>query len=223
MLVAIEGIDGSGKGTQTRLLEKRLLNEGLGVSMFSFPRYSETFFGREVGNYLDGQFGELEAVDPKFSSLLYALDRFETAPLIEEALAQGNIVICDRFIGSNIAHQCARVPKNKVPEMATWIRTVEEIILKTPKPDRVIFLDINVHQASELVAQKDKRAYTDKTHDLHEASSDHLENALANFRYLAKTDGWVTILCNRVDGTIRPPQDISDEIYSHIRRNDDQV
>ena len=127
MLIAIEGIDGSGKGTQTRLLEKRLANEGWGVSMFSFPRYNETFFGREVGNYLDGKFGGLEAVDPKFSSLLYALDRYETAPLIEEALARGNIVICDRYVGSNIAHQCARVPKNKVTEMATWIRAARNL------------------------------------------------------------------------------------------------
>jgi dTMP kinase len=223
MIIAIEGIDGSGKGTQTRLLEKRLIDEGIGVSMFSFPRYSETFFGREVGNYLDGKFGDLENVNPKFSSLLYALDRFETAPQIEEALARGNIVIFDRFIGSNIAHQCARVPKNKVPEMATWIRTVEETILKARKPDIVIFLDININQASELVAKKEKRSYTDKTLDLHEASPDHLDGALANFRYLARTDGWVTVLCNRTDGTIRRPEEIADEIYSHVHHNDDKA
>ena len=216
MLIAIEGIDGSGKGTQTRLLEQRLLDAGLGVSMFSFPRYEDTFFGQEIGNYLDGKFGELEAVHPKFSSLLYALDRYETAPQIEEALAEGKIVICDRYIGSNIAHQCARMPVDSYSEMATWIRTVEEKILRTRKPDKVLFLDINIHQAAKLVAKKVKRTYTDKTQDLHEASSSHLENALANFRFLAKTDSWITVLCSRDDGAIRPAQEISDEIFAHV-------
>lgn len=222
MLLAIEGIDGSGKGTQTRLLEKRLLNLGLGVTVISFPRYSENFFGREVGEYLDGKFGELKDINPKFSALLYALDRFESAPLIEEALSRGNIVICDRYIGSNIAHQCARVPKSEVAEMSVWIRTVEETILKTRKPDKVIFLDVDVSRASELVAKKNKRVYTDKVLDLHEASDDHLGNALTNFRDLAKKDSWITILCNEIDGTMRAPEDISNEIFLHTLGTNDQ-
>ncbi len=221
MLIAIEGIDGSGKGTQTKLLEKRLASEGLGVTVFSFPRYSENFFGHEVGKYLDGQFGELEDVHPKFSALLYALDRFESRSQISKALENGNYVICDRYIGSNIAHQSARAPEDQTAELATWIKTVEETILKTKAPDKVIFLDMEAQQSAELVAKKDKRVYTDKIHDLHEASSNHLQNALTNFRQLAKSENWTTVLCNRPDGTIRPAQEISDEIYDHIRKKND--
>jgi dTMP kinase len=211
MLIAIEGIDGSGKGTQTKLLAKRLTSEGLGVTIFSFPRYSENFFGHEVGKYLDGQFGELEDVHPKFSALLYALDRFESRSQISN----------DRYIGSNIAHQSARAPEDQTAELATWIKTVEETILKTKTPDKVIFLDMEAQQSAELVAKKDKRVYTDKIHDLHEASSNHLQNALTNFRQLAKSENWTTVLCNRPDGTIRPAQEISDEIYEHIRKKND--
>lgn len=218
MLIAIEGIDGSGKGTQTKMLESRLANEGLEVAVFSFPRYSENFFGREVGNYLDGQFGGLEEVHPKFSALLYALDRFESRIQISKALEQGKYVICDRYIGSNIAHQCAKVPHNKSVELATWIKTVEETILQTKTPDKVIFLDIDVHQSALLVAKKDKREYTDKTHDIHEASSDHLQSALTNFRQLAKSDNWITIYCNKADGTMKSAEKISEEIYSYIHR-----
>lgn len=221
MLIAIEGIDGSGKGTQTKLLAKRLTSEGLGVTIFSFPRYSENFFGHEVGKYLDGQFGELEDVHPKFSALLYALDRFESRSQISKALENGNYVICDRYIGSNIAHQSARAPEDLTAELATWIKSVEETILKTKTPDKVIFLDMEAQQSTELVAKKDKRVYTDKIHDLHEASSNHLQNALTNFRQLAKSENWTTVLCNRPDGTIRPAQEISDEIYEHIRKKND--
>jgi dTMP kinase len=221
MLIAIEGIDGSGKGTQTKMLEKRLTSEGLGVTVFSFPRYSENFFGREVGNYLDGQFGGLEDVNPKFSALLYALDRFETRSQISNAIDHGNYVICDRYIGSNIAHQCARVPQDKFSELSTWIKTVEETILQTRTPDLVIFLDIEASQSAALVAKKDKRAYTEKTHDLHEASSDHLQNALNNFRQLASSGKWTTVFCNQPDGAMRSAQEISDEIYSYVRHKND--
>lgn len=221
MLIAIEGIDGSGKGTQALLLEKRLMENGFGVKLFSFPRYSENFFGREVGNYLDGQFGELDKVDPKFSSLLYALDRFESHNQILAALKIGNYVICDRYIGSNIAHQCARVPEERRKELEIWIKTVEEKILQTKIPDMVFFLDIDVEQSFELVSKKAKRSYTNKTHDLHEASTLHLQNALSNFRHLAIQDRWIKIPCNQKNGAIRSEQDISDEIYNHLFRKND--
>lgn len=217
LLIAIEGIDGSGKGTQTSMLENRLRNEGRDVSLFSFPRYTQTFFGREVGKYLDGQYGSLEVVNPKFSALLYALDRFETNPLIEEALKRNEIVICDRYVGSNIAHQCARTTSTQTEELANWINTVEAEILGTRRPDITIFLDINVEQSRALVAQKDKRSYTEKSHDLHEASADHLSNALEHFRRLAKSEAWITIYCNDSNGAMRSKSEISDEIYNAIR------
>ena len=217
LLIAIEGIDGSGKGTQTAMLENRLRNEGRNVSLFSFPRYTQNFFGQEVGKYLDGQYGSLEVVNPKFSALLYALDRFETSPLIEEALKRDEIVICDRYIGSNIAHQCARTTSRNVEELANWINTVEAKILGIRRPDITILLDINIEQSKALVAQKDKRSYTDKSHDLHEASADHLTNALKQFRRLAKSENWITVYCNDSSGAMRSKSDISDEIYNTIR------
>ena len=218
LLIAIEGIDGSGKGTQTAMLENRLRNEGRNVSLFSFPRYASTFFGKEVGKYLDGQYGSLEAVNPKFSSLLYALDRFETSPLIEDALNRNEIVICDRYMGSNVAHQCARAAsKENADELANWIETVESKILGTRRPDITILLDIDVDQSKELVAQKEKRSYTDKSHDLHEVSSDHLKNAQEQFRQLAKIENWQTVYCNHPSGAMRSKSEISDEIFNLIK------
>src|SRR2546430_8857311 len=114
-LIAIEGIDGSGKNTQMRLLEQDLTSRGFAVYSTGFPQY-ESWFGRMVGQFLNGDFGPLEAVDPHFTALLYAGDRYEAKPKLEAALNHGQIVLLDRYIGSNLAHQTARAPADKQTE-----------------------------------------------------------------------------------------------------------
>lgn len=218
MLIAIEGIDGSGKGTQAAALVERLKNDGRTVSLIRFPQYQETFFGREVGLYLNGDFGTLDKVPAKFSSLLYALDRFQALDKITSALLNGEDVICDRYTGSNIAHQAARVPESERPAMVEWIREVEERILRIPMPDLVVFLEMEVQQSQRLVAKKEERSYTAKTHDLHEASADHLQIALENFRFLAEEFGWKRILCIDEDGRLKSPAALGEEIYLEVVR-----
>src|SRR5437868_12164912 len=111
-LIAIEGIDGSGKNTQMRLLEQDLTSRGFAVYSTGFPQY-ESWFGKMVGQFLNGDLGSLENVDPHFTTLLYAGDRFEAKPKLEAALNNGQIVLVDRYVGSNLAHQTARVPSEK--------------------------------------------------------------------------------------------------------------
>ena len=218
MLIAIEGIDGSGKGTQASMLAERLQGDGVGVQIFRFPQYEESFFGREVGRYLNGEFGTLDKVHPKFSALLYALDRYESVERIHAALKDGHIVICDRYTGSNIAHQAARVPASEWTAMTSWIKEVEEIVLQIPKPDIVLLLDTEVKQSQLLVAKKEKRTYTDHIHDLHEASGEHLQLALNNFRALATQPDWHHIACLDSSGRLRSQTEISDEIYHEVCR-----
>ena len=217
MLIAIEGIDGSGKGTQASALAARINDSGVNTLTLRFPQYDETLFGREVGRYLNGDFGNLDAVHPKFSSLLYALDRFQAVERINSAVAKGTVVICDRYTGSNIAHQAARVSAQERDAMVGWIRLVEEEILHIPKPDLVLFLDVEVKRSQELVAKKPKRSYTDRTHDLHEESVDHLQTALENFRELAIRFGWKKVICNSEDGNMRSPDNICDELYREYK------
>lgn len=218
MLIAIEGIDGSGKGTQAAALAERLEQDGRTVTLIRFPQYQDSFFGREVGRYLNGDFGSLDEVPVKFSALLYALDRFQALQGIHAALARGDDVICDRYTGSNIAHQAARVPAAERAALGDWIDEVEQDILRIPAPDLVVFLDMDVKRSQQLVAQKDARSYTDKTHDLHEASKDHLQIALDNFRRLAAERGWARIACLDATGGLRPPADIGDEIRAAVER-----
>src|SRR4030088_2905347 len=107
-LIALEGIDGSGKRTQLDLLAHALEARGLSIMRISFPRYDSSF-GKLAGRYLNGAFGPLETIHPHLSALLYAGDRFEAKGEIELALAARKLVLADRYIGSNLAHQTERV------------------------------------------------------------------------------------------------------------------
>lgn len=216
MLIVIEGIDGSGKGTQAKALSERLRSEGRKVRVFQFPQYEKSFFGHEVGRYLNGDFGTIENVPVKFSSLLYALDRFQAKEEITSLLESGFDVICDRYTGSNIAHQTARLPVHEKEEMTQWINHVESQVLSLPSPDIVFFLDMEVKKSQELVSLKEKRSYTNKTHDIHEESVDHLTLAQLNFRQLAKEFRWTTINCLTIEGNLRSPSEICEEIHTRV-------
>ena len=102
--IVIEGTDGSGKGTQFQLLADRLAEAGYDVATFDFPQYDKpsSYFVRE---YLNGKYGTAEEVGPYTGSLFYALDRFEASNDIRAALAEGKVVLANRFVGSNMAHQ----------------------------------------------------------------------------------------------------------------------
>ena len=117
LLIAIEGIDGSGKQTQAKLLELTLKAEGIPVYSTGFPQY-DSWFGSMVGKFLNGDFGPLESVDPHFTALLYAGDRFEAKSRLEAALNDGKVVLVDRYIGSNLAHQVARARPEKRAEFS---------------------------------------------------------------------------------------------------------
>src|SRR5918992_1792925 len=101
-LVAIEGIDGSGKGTQAALLAERARTEGLDVASFSFPRYGESAFSGLIADYLNGALGE---VRPELAALLYAGDRFSARAELLQALADHDLVVLHRYVASNLPHQ----------------------------------------------------------------------------------------------------------------------
>ena len=157
-IIVIEGIDGSGKNTQTNHILNYLNNSGIKASKISFPAYEETFFGREVGNYLNGKFGKLDQIHPKLCAMLYAGDRFEKLPEINEKLAAGYFLIIDRYVPSNVAHQAAKLEgKGKREALALWIEELEYTVYGMPKPDMVIFLDVPPKASQELILTKNKK------------------------------------------------------------------
>jgi dTMP kinase len=215
-LIAIEGIDGSGKRTQVELLEKALVDAGYAVFSTGFPQY-DSWFGKMVGQFLNGDFGPLETVDPHFSALLYAGDRFEAKFRLDTALNQGKIVLADRYIGSNLAHQTARATAVARPAFVAWIEHLEYNIYNLPREALVLYLRVPPREAQELVARKSARTYTKVKQDLQEASLRHLEDAAAMYDQLSRRPNWATIPCfDEERSAMRPQKDIATEIFAAV-------
>jgi len=194
-LIALEGIDGSGKRTQLELLAHALDGRGLATARISFPRY-ESFFGKLVGKFLNGDFGSVNQVDPRLSALLYAGDRFEAKGELESALASGKIVLADRYIGSNLAHQSERVPPDRRDEFAAWLKRLEYGLYGLPVEDLVIYLRVPAVEAHRMVGLKSARAYTTLQRDILEADISHLEQTALIYDRLATEPNWVRIDCS---------------------------
>lgn len=190
-LIAIEGADGSGKGTQARRLLRRLRREGRPADLISFPGYKRSFFGGLVGSYLRGELGEATALDPRVVSVLYACDRWQARGRILKQLDAGGIVICDRYVDSNKAHQAARLPAAADRRaFYRWVDRLEYGVLDLPRADLTIFLYVPTDVARELIGRKGRRAYLrGGQRDTHEADDGHLRRAAENYRELARRRG----------------------------------
>jgi dTMP kinase len=215
-LIAVEGIDGSGKRTQVELLALSLKAHGHSVYSTGFPQY-DSWFGKMVGQFLNGDLGPLESVDPHFTALLYAGDRFEAKPKLESALNNGQIVLVDRYIGSNLAHQTARVPPAEHTEFLKWIEHLEYRIYGLPRETLVVYLRVPPPEAQSLVARKSARSYTAVKQDLLEASLSHLEDAAGMYDLLSKRPNWSTIECfDAKRNQMRAAEDIAKEILGAV-------
>ena len=175
IFIAIEGTDGSGKGTQTKLLVDKLRSEGYDVAEFDFPQYDKpsSYF---VKQYLNGKYGTSDEVGPYTSSLFFALDRYEAAPAIRQALQEGKVVITNRFTGSNMASQGTKFGHAEERRgYYIWLDNLEYQMLGVPRPDKSFVLRVPADIAQGLVDQKAPRSYTTQKRDLYEADLEHMK------------------------------------------------
>jgi dTMP kinase len=215
-LIVIEGVDGSGKRTQTELLSRALSARGIDCLTVSFPHY-DSFFGRMIGRFLNGEFGPLDAVDPHFAALLYAGDRLEAKPQLEAALAADKTILADRYVASNLAHQGARVAREKRGDFLAWLRRLEYEVYGLPAESLVVYLRARPAQAQQLVERKAARAYTTQKHDLLEANLVHLEQAAGVYDELAAEPNWVTVECfDAASQAMRPPEAIHRDVLAAV-------
>ena len=191
MLVVIEGIDGSGKGTVSKMLVESLSTtldtddyeyrrDFYKVMSMSFPRYADTLNGRLIAKYLNGEFGE--STHPYLHGTLYSLDRFERKSYLEGALLTHDVVVCDRYIPSNLCYSSMKVEKEERDEVVKHFVDLEYGHFEMPVPDVIFFLDVPVKFAVQNIAGKAARAYTDKPADIHEADENYLSKVRSFYR-----------------------------------------
>lgn len=217
MLIDIEGIDGSGKGTQAQRLCDRLKSAGVPASLISFPRYEATLFGRAVGEFLNGKFGSLAEVHPFLVSLLFAGDRFESKSFLLEKMTESDVVVLDRYVPSNVAHQASKLDGAERADLTKRILELEFTIFGLPRPDVVVWLDVPVGQAQELIARKAARNYTSHKADIQEADGRYLERVREVYQELARKEpNWHTIAC--CDGAhLRSIDEIAESIWQVVK------
>lgn len=128
MLLSIEGIDGCGKSTHTKLLARWLREQGYKVVVTDEPTNGTT--GKIIKRVINGEFKVPAAVE----ALLFAADRANhVANLIEPALRGGKIVLNERYIHSSLAYQSARGLST------SWIKKINK---HAPKPNLTILIDV---------------------------------------------------------------------------------
>ena len=220
VFIAIEGGDGSGKGTQAELIAERLRQTGLDVLKLSFPRYGETS-AEVVANYLNGKYSSGNDLHPDIASLPFAIDRYAAKKQMLEHLAHAkSVIVADRYVASNLAHQGAKLDdETERHEFYTRISDIEFGILELPQPDVSFVLLVPSAVAQTNVDAKAARSYTDKKRDIHEADTDHLEKTRNNYQELTELypDKFTAINCMQDDTTMRSIQDINDDLWSHIQ------
>jgi len=212
--IVIEGLDGSGKATQTEILRKFLVENGNTVTKLTFPDY-ENKSSALVKMYLDGELGDNPAlVNAYAASAFYAVDRVASyLKFWKEDYEKGNYILADRYATSNIIYQMSKLPKNQWDEFIDFQQDFEYNKLEVPKPDLIIYLDVEPEVSQKLMSKRYKGDESKK--DLHEKNVDFLLNCRKSALYAADRLGWVKVSCTK-DGEMRSIEDISADILKII-------
>jgi len=209
-LIVIDGIDGSGKATQTRLLFDRFKRAGVKVKKIDFPRYYDNFFGQLIGEYLSGRYGDFIKVDPRIASVLFAADRFESSAEIKKWLAAGYVVLADRYVSANQIHQGGKIKSGKERQkFLRWLDEMEYGVFALPQPDVVVYLDVP-YQVSQKWLEKKKK-------DVAENNLVYLKQSRQCALGLAKTNkNWHKIECCQGNVCLSPKQ-IHEQVFAIVK------
>lgn len=214
-LIVLEGIDGSGKATQARLLCQRLGEAGIAFREIDFPRYGKPSAAM-VQEYLNGNLGRDPGdVNAYAASMFYAMDRYASFKQDWGGFYQaGGLVVADRYTTSNAVHQASKLERAEREAFLSWLFDLEYRRLELPEPDLVVYLDLPVELTERLLRARRERTHTQA--DIHEQDEAYLRSCRENAREIARDLGWRRIDCSR-NGDLRTPEDIHREVWELVR------
>ncbi len=214
-IIVIEGLDGSGKGTQSQMLFEELLNQGKKVKKVSFPDY-ESDSSALVKMYLAGKFGAKPSdVNAYAASTFYAVDRYASFKSSWQSLYDDDyIIIADRYTTSNGVHQCSKLPETQWEDFLHWLYDFEYKKMGIPSPDCVIYLDMSLEVSQKLLSSR-YNGNEDKK-DIHEKDKEYLAKSSQAAHFCAQHDNWKIIKCDDGENPFAL-RDISQLVLSIVR------
>ena len=215
--IVLEGLDGSGKGTQTELLREHLVSLGKKVRVVDFPAY-ESEGCALVKMYLDGKLGsDPDSTNAYAASMFFAADRYVSyvTSWKEDYLDDSTVILANRYTTANAYHQLSKMPEELWDDFLAWLWDFEFGKLGLPCPDRVILLDMPESVSSAMV--KSRSEQTGRKMDIHEKDKEYLTRCRRAADYTAKKCGWTVVKCAAEDSTVPDSrEEISEKVFASL-------
>ena len=213
-LIVLEGLDGSGKGTQTALLAQALERRGIPLRQVTFPDYQSPSSAL-VKMYLDGEFGSDPGdVNAYAASAFYAVDRYASFRRDRKAdYHRGSVILCDRYATSNLVYQMGKLPRREWDSYLSWVEDFEYGKLGIPRPDLVLFLDMPVEVSQKLLLGRYHGDSGKK--DIHESHLEFLRSCGECARYAGERLQWKVIPCAK-EGEPLPVEEIHRAVLRQV-------
>ena len=215
--IVIEGLDGSGKSTQLKMLRNYLKQNQINYEYLHFPRTDSRIYGDLVARFLRGELGDINTVNPYLIALIYAGDRNDAKEMINNWLSEDKLVIVDRYVYSNIAFQCAKLNDEvEIEKLTEWILDLEYNYFRIPKPALSIFLNVPFEFTKKNLTKQrngDDRDYLNGKEDIHEKDIDFQDKVRSVYLREVKKDKNLKIInCANENGEMSE----SDFVFSKI-------
>ncbi len=218
-LFIIEGLDGSGKETQTKKLYERLVSDHSNIKKVTFPNYKSDSSAL-VKMYLNGDFGkDADDVDAYISSTFYAVDRYASYKTEwEDFYINGGMVLADRYTSSNMIHQASKIEdQEEQKKFLDWLEDLEFGMYGLPRPSKVIFLNMPPEYSQQLMENRDNKITGEAKKDIHESNVEYLKKSYKNAMRIVKAYDWSIINCVE-DERILTVDEIHEKIYEEVQK-----
>lgn len=215
-LIVLEGLDGSGKGTQFKILSDNLEKLNIKTAEVDFPDYNSNSSAL-VKMYLNGEFGEdPKNVNPYAACTFYAVDRFASYTNVwKKHIDDGKVIVANRYTSSNIVYQMSKLPKEEWDSFTEWVEETEYEKFGLPKPSAVIYLDMPIEISQKLMTSR--YSGDDSKKDIHEKDIQFLKDCRECALFASKKLGWYIVECSENDEP-KTIEDISVNILDIVKK-----